>query len=78
MCRNGWELILGYLGLPEQRATDWHDNGERVGPHHFHPAGMALADELRALGGFTASELDRIAHAYPEPIHCGSLLALRR
>ena len=72
------ELIVGY-DLAEPHATEWHDNGEgELSRIISIPAGMALADGLRALGGFTASELDEIAQAHPEPIDCGSFLALRR
>ena len=72
------ELILGY-GLENAQATEWHDDGKgELSRVISIPAGMALAEGLQALGGFTKAELDRIAHAHPEPIHFGSVLALRR
>ena len=76
--QNRLELIVGN-DLAKPQATEWHDDGKgELSRIISIPAGTALDEGLRALGGFTASELDRIAQAHPEPINCGSLLALQR
>ena len=74
------EIILGRYDSDEPRASPWRDDGKagQVCRMISIPEGMTLADGLRAVGGFTASELDQIGHAHPDPIHCGSLLTLRR
>jgi hypothetical protein len=42
------------------------------------PEGMTLVDGLRAVGGFTTSELDQVGRAHPNPINSASLLVIRR
>jgi len=47
-------------------------------PNDFHSRGDDACRRIAAVGGFTATELDQIGHAHPNPINCGSLLMLRR
>ena len=74
------EIILGRYESDEPHASPWRDSGEagQMCRVISIPEGITLTDGLRTVGGFTASELDQISHAHPNPINCGSLLALRR
>jgi|SRR5215469_8005527 len=74
------EIIVGRYDTDEPRASPWRDNGGagQVCRVISIPEGMTVADGLRAVGGFAATELDQIGHAHPNPINSGSLLALRR
>ena len=74
------EIIIGRYDSDEPRASSWRDNGKagEVCRTISIPEGMTLVDGLRAAGGFTATELSQVGDAHPNPIHCGSLLTLRR
>src|SRR5215469_1625945 len=73
------ELILWRPDSDPPRASPW-TNGEagQVCRIISMPEGMTLLDGLRAVGGFTASELDQIGRAHPHPANCGSIHVLRR
>jgi hypothetical protein len=74
------EVILGRDDLKTPRATEWvrGDKGGGVGRVVSLPAGMTIAEGLRALGGYSDRELQRIAEASSEQVHCCSIYTLRR
>lgn len=78
--RERLEIILGRYDSDEPHASSWRENGKtrQVCRTISIPEGMTLAEGLRAVGGFTATELEQIGHAHPDPINGASLLALRR
>jgi hypothetical protein len=64
------EIILDRYDSDEPHASPWRDGGEvgQVCRMISIPEGMTLTDGLRAVGGFTASELEHIGRAHPNPI----------
>jgi hypothetical protein len=73
------EVIISYRAdFPH--ATEWRFDAKeyRAGRVISIPAGMALEQGLRALGGFSDRELARAAELHPEPLQMGTMLMLRR
>jgi hypothetical protein len=61
-------------------ATEWQVNAKEqtAGRVVSIPQGMTITEGLRVIGGYTAQELDQIAHEHPEKLERGSLFSLRR
>ena|SRR5215469_410540 len=73
------EVILGRTDSDPPRALPWREGESgQVSRIISIPEGMNLVDGLRAVGGFTSSELDQINLAHPRSANCGSILVLRR
>lgn len=76
------EVILSADNLPGNRrsATEW-EGGQKdgeMGRVVCIPDGMTIAEGLRALGGYTREELERISVVAPAPLGPGSFFALER
>ena len=76
------ELILGRHNLPENqpRTSEWIENakeGRRFRTIRI-PAGMTLAEGLRAIGGYSQTILDCATASHPEPLGTATMLMLRR
>lgn len=74
------EVILGCDYLTAPKATEWvkGDKGSGVGRIVSVPAGMTIAEGLKALGGYSQGELEYIAEVCSAPIHNCSIFTLRR
>jgi hypothetical protein len=74
------EIILGGRNLAAPKATEWGggDKDGVLGRIVSIPEGMTIAEGLRALGGYSEYELQRVAEARPKPITSCSIYTLRR
>ena len=65
-------------GLPHAQPWRNSSEGNRMGRVVSVPEGWTLADGLRAIGGYSAAELERVSELHPGKVNCGTMLALRR
>jgi hypothetical protein len=76
------EIVLGRSNREDRKATasKWTENvkEERLYRTICIPDAMTLVDGLRAVGGYSEAELDRVAELQPGRVHCGTMLAIRR